>query len=208
MRGVHVVSSKVIDNEEIVYKGHQLAPMFVYNKTQGTANIVFFRGPMTLDTSDMVDAEDVVNNDNIRSRDAINILAELPFVELVGGVALQRMMIRKITDVLQGAIPNIYWRIEGDDIKFRTSPIPVGVKPEYKKLSVSIATKSPASVLIHIGLNITAGPDAPSFAGSLTDMSDAYKQDAEIYNLMRNMADAITMELNDIYEASMKVLPK
>lgn len=208
MKNVHVVSSKVIDNEEIVYKGIQLTPMFVYNKTKGVANIVFFRGPMVVDTFNMVDAEDAVNNSSIRSRDAINILAELPFVDLVGGVALQRIMIRKIVDVLQNAVSGVHWSIEGDDIKFRVFPIPAGQKPEYKKLSVSIATKTPTSVLIHIGINITAGPNAPSFAGSLTDMSDTYKHDAEIYNLMRNMADAITIELNDIYEASMKVLPK
>lgn len=208
MKGVHIISTKVIEDEEIVYKGHQLSPMFAYNKSKGTANIVFFRGPMILTTSDMVDAEDVVNNDYIHSRDAINIIAELPFVDLVGGVALQRMMIRKIVDVLQGAVSGVYWRIDGDDIKFRTSPIRVGEKPEYKKLSVSIATKAPASVLVHIGLNITAGPDAPSFAGSLTDMSNVYTHDQEILNLMRNMADAISIELNDIYEASMKVLPK
>ena len=202
MKGIHVVSTKVLETEQIVYKGSQLAPMFAYNKSAGTANVVFFRGPMVLDTADMVDAEDVVANDFIRSQDAINIIAELPFVDLVGGVALQRIMIRKIADYLQTLSESnlLWWDIQGDDIKFKSQGA------DYKKLSVSIATKSPASVLIHIGLNITAGPNAPSFAASLTDF--LVLDDAKILNMMRNMADCISVELNDIYEASMKVLPK
>lgn len=205
MKRVHVVSSKVIDDREIVYKGNQLSPMFVYNETKGVANIVLFRGPMSLNSNDLVDAEDKVNNDSIHSRDAINIIAELPFVDLVGGVALQRIMIRKIVDVLQSMVSNVYWLIDGDDIKFCKAPVS---QPDYKKLSVSIATKTATSVLIHIGLNIFAGQNAPAFAGSLIDIVNVLEKDEKVYEFMRNIADAITIELNDIYEASMKVYPK
>jgi hypothetical protein len=197
-----IVKVRVLGNT-IDYVGTQLKPMFVYAATQGKANIVIFRGEMSVDTKNMVDFEDVVANDTIRSADAINILAELPFTNLVGGVALQRIMIRRIAESIQEhTTKKVLWAIQGDDIKFC---LPRG---SIKKLSVSIATATSTSILIHIGINIRAGWTAPHFAGSLADLGKQFNNTKFINQLMTTMGDRIEDELNDIYAASMKVLPK
>jgi hypothetical protein len=163
---------------------------------------------MDVKIGEMIDSEDVVLNDPIWSSDALNIVLELPFTNIVGAVALQRVLIHTIADKLSSFKENksINLYVDGDDILS-------GAGDNRKKYSVSIATQTAHSSLIHIGLNLYAGKKAPKFAGNLNDLHLCFPSNCEVEKtheaaIMSMIAYAIKEELNSIYSATLKVLPK
>ena len=138
------MKSKFIE-EEIKYTGNQLAPHWIYKNFNilGDA-IVSFTGEMDVKLSEMVDIEDVLSNSPIYSKRMLSFIIEHFEMLLCEAVTRQRLMICIIIEELQKVLKNRVKIVRnGDDIYV-----------EDKKLSVSIATKSSTSSLIHIGLNI------------------------------------------------------
>ena len=129
-------------DEEIKYIGSQLAPHWIYKnfKIQGDA-IVAFCGECEVKLTEMVDIEDVINNEPIYSKSMLSFISEQFGVNLPEGVFRQRLLICIIKELLEGY--GKFIRRSGDDLFF-----------EDKKLTVSIATKSITSTLIHTGVNI------------------------------------------------------
>jgi hypothetical protein len=112
---------------------------------------VAFLGPCDVKIEALVDLEDVRRNAPIYSPLMAHFLLESFALDLKGGVFLQRLLMAQIKDVLEemGAKG---LRREGDDLYLG-----------YKKLSVSIATRSAVSVLIHVGVNVlTEGTPVPT----------------------------------------------
>lgn len=174
--------------ENIKYIGSQLAPHWIYKnfKIQGNA-IVAFIGECKVDLSEMVDIEDVINNEPIYSKLMLSFITEQFNIGLVEGVLRQRLLISTIKELLEEK--GIFVVRNGDDLMINGA-----------KLSVSIATKSINSVLIHTGLNILS-EGAPVKASGLTSelgISDI-KEFAE--DVMKRYAE----ELEDIILASTKV---
>lgn len=132
---------KFID-EEIKYIGSQLVPHWIYKnfKIQGNS-IVAFVGECEVKLSEMVDIEDVINNEPIYSKSMLSFISEQFGVNLPEGVFRQRLLICIIKELLEEY--GKFIRRSGDDLFF-----------EDKKLTVSIATKSITSTLIHTGVNI------------------------------------------------------
>lgn len=179
--------TKYID-EEIKYVGSQLAPHWIYKnfKLQGDA-IVAFCGECEVKLTEMVDIEDVINNEPIYSKNMLSFITEQFNVELVEGVFRQRLLICIIKEVLERR----GFKIErsGDDLFF-----------ENKKLSVSIATKSITSTLIHTGLNIESA-GAPVSASGLTSELGIL----DIKELAIEIMNRYSEEIQDIIMASTKV---
>ena len=179
--------TKYID-EEIKYIGSQLAPHWIYKtqKIQGDA-IVAFCGECEVKLSEMVDIEDVINNEPIYSKYMLSFITEQFNVNLIEGVFRQRLLICIIKEELEKR--GIFVVRKGDDLMI-----------DNRKLSVSIATKSVSSILIHTGLNIESA-GAPVEASGLsselgiTDIKDF----ANV--IMRRYAE----EIDDIISASTKV---
>lgn len=176
-----------IENE-IKYIGSQLAPHWIYKnfKIQGDA-IVAFVGECEVKLTEMVDIEDVINNEPIYSKYMLSFITEQFNVELVEGVFRQRLLVTCIKEALERR--GFFVRRNGDDLFVND-----------KKLSVSIATKSMTSVLIHTGLNIlSAGAPIPvSGLGSDLGIEDIKEFAQEI---MQKYSD----EIEDIILASTKV---
>lgn len=149
-----MMKTKYID-EEIKYIGSQLAPHWIYKtfKIQGDA-IVAFCGECEVKLTEMVDIEDVINNEPIYSKMMLSFISEQFGVNLPEGVFRQRLLICTIKELLEEYGKKI--RRNGDDLFF-----------EDKKLTVSIATKSITSTLIHTGVNILS-EGAPVKASGLT----------------------------------------
>lgn len=149
-----MMKTKFIE-EEIKYIGSQLAPHWIYKnfKIQGDA-IVAFRGECKVDLTEMVDIEDVINNEPIYSKYMLSFITEQFGVELTEGVFRQRLLICIIKELLEER--GIFVIRQGDDLMI-----------DGRKLSVSIATKSITSILIHTGLNILS-EGAPVAASGLT----------------------------------------
>ena len=135
------MKTKFID-EEIKYIGSQLAPHWVYKnfKLQGDA-IVAFVGECEVNLGEMVDIEDVINNEPIYSKKMLSFISEQFGIGLTEGVFRQRLLMCIIKELLEER--GVLVKRCGDDLIINGG-----------KLSVSIATKSITSVLIHTGLNI------------------------------------------------------
>ena len=179
--------TKLIE-KEIKYIGSQLAPHWIYKnfKLQGDA-IVAFIGECEVALTEMVDIEDVINNEPIYSKSMLSFITEQFNVNLVEGVFRQSLLICIIKELLEER--GIFVVRNGDDLMI-----------DGKKLSVSIATKSTTSILIHTGLNIVS-EGAPVKASGLTSELGI----TDIKEFALEVMKRYSEELEDINLASTKV---
>ena len=175
-------------DNEIKYIGSQLQPHWIYKNfnIQGDA-IVAFCGECDVHLSEMVDIEDVINNEPIYSKYMLSFITEQFNVELVEGVFRQRLLICVIKEALENRGFTV--KRDGDDLFINN-----------KKLSVSIATKSLTSVLIHTGLNILSD-GAPIPVSALK--SDLNIEDVKGFAL--EIMEKYSQEIENIKLASTKV---
>ena len=175
-------------DKEIKYIGSQLAPHWIYKnfKIQGDA-IVAFCGECEVKLTEMVDIEDVINNEPIYSKYMLSFISEQFNIGLVEGVLRQRLLMSTIKESLEKR--GVIVCRDGDDLFIND-----------KKLSVSIATKSMTSVLIHTGVNILA-EGAPIPVSALK--SDLNIEDIKEFaiEVMKNYSE----EIDDIVLAITKV---
>ncbi len=175
-------------DKDIKYIGSQLAPHWIYKnfKIQGDA-IVAFCGECEVKLTEMVDIEDVINNEPIYSKYMLSFISEQFGINLTEGVLRQRLLVTCIKEALERR--GIQVLRNGDDLFING-----------KKLSVSIATKSVTSVLIHTGLNILS-------EGAPIPVS-ALKTDLGIENIKEfaiEVMEKYSEELQDIILAMTKV---
>lgn len=165
---------------------------FLKKSVTATGDIISFLAPMLV-TDNLIDLEDSINKDYIYSDMAMNFIMEIPKVDLFGGICFQRLFNAQLGSLLCSEYLDKPGYVDGDDIMIMDGE-------EHKKCSVSIAAHKNDCVLIHTGINIEAGPKAPSFAYS-TNLDEIkaleFMQKAE--NIFLNM----TM---DIHVASRKVI--
>lgn len=131
-------------NKEIKYTGDQLSSHWILKNTQirGDA-IVSFIGSCDVKIQKMVDLEDVMSDKAIFSESMLHFVIEHFDTDLSKTILRQRLFISQIAEILRLYQKKIERR--GDDLFI-----------DNKKLSVSIATSSPVSSLIHTGLNISS----------------------------------------------------
>lgn len=180
-----------------IYDGSDIHQRFAYqyfrDKVLPTGNIVAYRAPMLV-TDNLIDLEDSLNQDFIYSDDALNFIIEIPNIDLFGGVCFQRLLMAQIGSLLCGKyLDEAQGYVDGDDVMIKDGE-------DFKKASVSIACQKNNAVLIHIGVNIKAGPKAPSFAFS-TNLSD---ENAEEF--MKNVIEMFYMMSRDIFVATTKTI--
>ena len=182
-----MMKTKLID-KEIKYEGWQLSPHWIYKnfKIQGDATVAFI-GECDVKLGEMVDIEDVINNEPIYSKSMLSFISEQFNVGLVEGVFRQRLLICKIKEALEAR--GIFVVRSGDDLFV-----------DGKKLTVSIATKSLTSILIHTGVNIDS-TDAPVKACGLTNDLGITDIEKFALDVMKNYSE----EIDDIILASTKV---
>lgn len=178
--------------QEIKYTGLELAPHWIYKNfhLQGDA-IVSFLGECEVNLTEMVDIEDVINNEPIYSKLMLNFIVEHFNIGLVEGVTRQRLLICIIKEAIEKLLTahcSLLTR-KGDDLFV-----------DGKKLSVSIATKSPTSVLIHVGINVDP-TGAPVDAIGLNSLKIS-----KISEFAKDVMLKYSQEIDDIILASTKVV--
>ncbi len=150
--------------ETITYDGTQLSSLWAFrNFGLQCDSVVAFRGPCRVNLPEMVDLEDVRNNAPIYSTDMLHFIVEHFELDLEKTIFRQRLFIAIIKDVIENFTGTNLKR-SGDDLFYHK-----------KKLSVSIATLSPVSTMIHTGLNISS-KDVPVAAVGLADLGVAENQ--------------------------------
>ena len=136
----------------------------------------------------MVDLEDVLNNDSIKSNDMLHFIIEIFDLDIKHAVMLQRLFVCIIKETIEEMSKHKLTR-KGDDLYLKDS-----------KLNISIATKSAVSILIHIGINICS-KDTPVKTISFHDLKINWTNARDI--IMHKFKD----EFEDIYKAISKVKP-
>ncbi len=159
----------ILIDREIEYTGAELSPHWIYRNygLLGDAAVSFF-GPAQVSIEHMVDLADIKEQAHIYSPHMLHFIIEHFSTDLELAVYRQRLFITCIKEELE--LYEVPVARVGDDLYINRG-----------KLSVSIATASTISTLIHVGLNIstegtpvkTAGltelgiPDIKSFADSV-----------------------------------------
>jgi uncharacterized protein len=135
-------------DKPLKYDGTQLHSHFAYNSFNVSGDsIVSFIGPCDVAKENLVDLEDVHQGKFIFSENMLHFIIEHFHEDLTLTIAYQRLLIdcliQEITAALGKDAPML--QRKGDDIY-----------DDIHKLSVSIATQSPVSCLIHTGINISS----------------------------------------------------
>jgi hypothetical protein len=131
-----------VAGEPITYTGEQLRSLWIYRTfgIEGDA-MVWFVGPCDVAGERLVDQVDAVAHDVIKAKRMLHFIVEHFDGDLKHAILRQRLLVCLAREVLAGEIGSL--RRSGDDLL-------VG----DRKLSVSIATVSPVSTLVHLGLNL------------------------------------------------------
>jgi uncharacterized protein len=155
-------------------------------------SVVAFAGPCDVGKQSMVDLEDVLNDDFIYSANMLHFIVELFGPTLREGVLLQRLFVSVLENRLNAELGQNAIQRRGDDLFFQGS----------KKLSVSICTLSPTSILIHTGLNINA-MGAPVEAAGLN--SELGLPATAIQPFAQTCMNLLANEWEDVHRALCKV---
>lgn len=175
------------------YDGTQLRSLFAYldHGILGDS-IVAWRGPCDVSFDHMVDGEDLLQKSAICGGDMLHFIVEQFDTSLKAAVALQRLLASIVKDQLFAhsllARDSLHpLRRDGDDIFW-----------DEKKLSISIATVSPTSSLIHFAVNVT-NEGTPVATCALKD----FGLDPE--NFANSVMQAFVQEVESVAVATQKV---
>ena len=184
MDTVYTMECLFVD-ETITYTGEQLRSHWVFRRfglAQDAA--VAFVGPCDVAIEHMVDQVDVAAGDSIKSASMLHFIIEHFDCDLPQAVLRQRLLVCIMREQL-GAVDGL--RREGDDLFIGN-----------RKLSVSIATCSPVSTLIHFGVNVDP-TGAPVAAAGLAELG------IEPRNLAERVLAAYAREMDQVQAARCKV---
>lgn len=145
---------KLFYEKQLSYTGKELSPHWIYSQfgLKGNA-IVSFMGPCSVKTEDLIDCEDAKNRDEIYSPLMLHFLVEVFDNSLESAILRQYLLVTSIQELIHRLKPDVLLTRDGNDL----------YTSDRKKLNVSIATASPVSTLIHVGINIqTQGTPVPT----------------------------------------------
>ena len=181
------IMNTIFVQEKIKYIGKELSPHWIYKKFNRMGDsICAFLGEVEVKLTEMVDIEDVIDNSPIYSKEMLNFIVEIFEIPLTQAVYIQRLLITTIKEELENR--GFFIKRNGDDLFF-----------EDGKLTVSIATKSITSTLIHTGINIKS-EGAPIKVSALNDMGIF-----DIENFAKTIMEKFNNEIEDIKLATTKV---
>lgn len=150
---------KFLKTQEI-YDGQQLRSHFAYleHKILGDSAVAWI-GPCDVGFTHMVDGEDFLARSPIKGAEMVHFIIEYFNQSLLTGVFLQRLFASIVRDVLIELSPvkKIEIRRQGDDLYWGD-----------RKITISIATSSPISTLVHFAVNVNTR-DVPVKAAGLDD---------------------------------------
>jgi hypothetical protein len=144
--------------DRLRYDGSQLRSHWAYERFGLTGDVlVYFLGPCQVQPEFMVDLVDRRQGAVIQAAEMLHFLAEHFDPDLLRAVLRQRLLAAVAAETLGQLLGHPLQR-RGDDLYW-----------QGRKLSVSIATVSPVSALVHFGLNVDAS-GAPVLAADLQQL--------------------------------------
>jgi uncharacterized protein len=182
-------------DRDFAYDGSQLRSLFAYldHKVQGNS-VVSWIGPCRISVDHMVDGEDLLEGARIEGDRMVHFIVELFHTPLFAAVSVQRLFASICLDLIREKFVTSVsssLRREGDDLYFDAGQ-------GEGKLSISIATATPVSSLIHFAVNCT-NEGTPVKTASLGDLG------IEPREFAKEAMDRLVMELTSIEAATVKV---
>lgn len=177
-------------DQPLTYDGSQLRSLYCYETHQLRGDsICSWIGPCKVSNEYMVDGEDLFAGEEIRGAQMLHFIVEVFGASLKEMVTLQRLLSALTLETITTlkATQNSDLHRTGDDIYLGK-----------KKLSISIATVSPVSGLIHFAMNCT-NEGTPVETLSLGDL------DISPIELSRKIMDNFVKEYDEIVGATQKV---
>jgi len=177
--------------QRIDYDGSQLRAHWLLQRfgLVGDA-LAGFRGACAVTAGEMADLEDL-DGPGIAADDMVHFVWEdFAATDLLLAVHRQRLLAAQAADVVRELAPAVDLRRRGDDLWIGAA-----------KLSISIATVSPVSALIHFAVNASAG-GAPVAIASLADLG------VDPASFGRRLLARVADEQAGIANARAKVRPK
>lgn len=144
-------------------------------------------GPCNISPHSMIDGEDLLALDKICGDNMVHFISEIFHQSLFSGVLAQRLLASLAKDVLFQMQPELEVKREGDDLYVGDG-----------KLSISIATVSPISTLIHFAVNVVNN-GTPVKTVALNDFGISPKEFAG------NLMEAFASEIETSIKATVKV---
>ncbi|MEY4616629.1 MAG: hypothetical protein RJB66_1589 [Pseudomonadota bacterium] len=180
-------------SETIHYDGTQLKPLFAYLKWGVLGDsIVAWRGSCDVSFEHMIDGEDLIAEASIAGGDMVHFIIEVFHRELATGVLIQRIFAAIVKDLLLEMSNNLDEQSlvrDGDDLYWGD-----------RKLSISIASKSAVSTMVHFAVNVS-NQGTPVRTCSLEDLGVDAREFAGA------AMDAFSMEWSSVLKATCKVRP-
>ena len=183
-------------DQQLPYDGSQLRAHWVLRTTGLVGDaVVAFRGPCRVSEAEMADLEDLLDGPGIAGDDMLHFLVEIfDDGDLLRGVYLQRLFTALALDCLRSFVEDPalaqQLRREGDDLYLADG-----------KLSISIATRSQVSTLIHFAVNVS-NDGTPVETSSLRDLA------IEPADFAGGLMQAFVAECESVQVARAKVRPK
>ena len=175
--------------DRIDYTGRELRPHWIMELCGLVGDAaVSFVGSCDVSGEDLVDLEDRALGNTVAGDRMLHFIVELFGIALPGIVFAQRLLCTAAKEAIEAASAAAIRR-DGDDLFVGTG-----------KLSVSVATVSPVSGLIHMGLNITKA-GVPVEAACLEDLKIGPAALAE------EILASFAREIDGALEAAKKVRP-
>lgn len=173
--------------EEIKYDGSQLRSLYAY-LNQGILgdSMIAFVGACDVPFEHMVDGEDLLAKSEIRGAQMLHFIVELFDRGMEQAVTVQRLLTLMVQETIHELTPHKLQRA-GDDLYLNDG-----------KLSISIATVSPVSALIHFAVNVI-NDGVPVKTASLTDLDLSPRELAHV------VGTRFTEEIKTIKDACWKV---
>lgn len=147
-------------DKNLLYDGAQLSPRYIFLNfgLVGTSAVAFV-GPCDVKMDHMIDGEDFRKGEKICGTKMLHFLVESFELVLPGAVFLQRLIASIVAVEVRKQCPQIELTRSGDDLYWNG-----------KKFSISIATASASSGLIHFAVNVS-NDGTPVPTCSLEDFS-------------------------------------
>lgn len=176
-------------DKKMEYNGRQLSSLWAYRNFQLQGDsVVSFRGSCRIEFTEMVDLEDVLARSPIYGPDMLHFIVEHFDRDLEKMVLRQRLLIAIIKEVLE--TDGHRMARAGDDLYL-----------DERKLSISIATSTPVSVMAHAALNIDSrGTPVPAIG-----LLDLGYTGQDIPVLAREMCGRYAAEMDGVRLARCKV---
>ncbi|HND85774.1 MAG TPA: DUF366 family protein [Pseudobdellovibrionaceae bacterium] len=183
------------DESSHTYDGTQLRSLYTYLKFGILGDsVVAWAGPCKVNPTHMVDGEDLRAGEKIQGDSMLHFIVEVFDRDLAFMVAMQRIFASLIEEELEKIFQTNINR-SGDDLFWGDG-----------KLSISIATQSPVSSLLHFAVNLS-NRGTPVKTASIEDLAmiDGKNHHLPIKDLANRFMSRFSSEYESILIATQKV---